>query len=187
MVDLARRVSPLAHWTFDSRPPSVRIEEVPFLTQLSLRVDARSADGVEKVLGGPLPTEPCTAVTHGDVQVLWLGPDEWLVVTGPDQQKDLEQRIRDESTGAAVTDVSAQRTALTLTGPGVRDVIAGGCAIDLHPTVSPPGTCVQTLLAQTGVILVVESSGVLLLVRSSFADYLARWLVDAASALEPAL
>ena len=79
-----------------------------------------------------------------------------------------------------VTDVSAQRTTIVLSGPRARDLLARGCAIDLDPSVAPPGTCVSTLLAQTGVLILVERDDVLLLVRSSFASYLARWLEDAA-------
>ena len=33
----------------------------------------------------PCPSSACTAVTAGDVSVLWLGPDEWLVVAPADR------------------------------------------------------------------------------------------------------
>jgi sarcosine oxidase subunit gamma len=45
---------------------------------------------------------------------------------------------------------------------------------------------VQTLLAQTGVTILVRdetSSDFLLLVRSSFAEYFAAWLIDACAEL----
>jgi sarcosine oxidase subunit gamma len=48
--------------------------------------------------------------------------------------------------------------------------------------VTPVGSCLNTLLAQAPVTLVVRgeaASGVWLLVRSSYASYLAAWLVDA--------
>jgi sarcosine oxidase subunit gamma len=120
----------------------------------------------------------------GDIEVLWLGPDEWLVLAPAGQEKALATSLREAIGGAvgAVTDVSAQRTALELTGPQVREVLARGCSIDLYPGVSPIGTCVQTLLAQTGAVIVVRdetASDFLVLVRASFAQYLASWLVDA--------
>ena len=49
-----------------------------------------------------------------------------------------------------------------------------------HPSVFPPGTCAQTLLARAQVILYRPDEHVFrLLVRPSFADYLCAWLTDA--------
>jgi sarcosine oxidase subunit gamma len=169
----------------------VDVVEVPQLIQLSLRLDPSgpTAATVAKALDGELPTTPCTFRTAGAADVLWLGPDEWLLVASAEAAGELEPLLR-EAVGAAdfatLTDVSAQRTAFDLTGPHVRDVLAQGCAIDLHPSASPTGTCVQTLLAQTGVILQVRdasASVVRLLVRSSYAPYLRAWLADAAAGL----
>ncbi|WP_256356219.1 sarcosine oxidase subunit gamma family protein [Streptomyces sp. PKU-EA00015] len=64
----------------------------------------------------------------------------------------------------------------------VRTVLAQGCAIDLDPRVTPVGSCLTTVLAQAPITLVVRGEGassVWLMVRSSFASYLATWLVDA--------
>ncbi len=189
--------SPLAGWgtEFARLPADVRIAEVPFLTQIDLRVapDGPAATAAGKALGGELPAAPCSATRGtsariGDVEVLWLGPDEWLVLAAPWRQRELEDLLRTALGGepGAVVDVSAQRTALSLSGPAARAVLARGCAIDLDPRTAPAGTCVQTLLARTGVTIVVrdERAGdFLLLVRASFAQYLAAWLVDACTDL----
>jgi sarcosine oxidase subunit gamma len=192
-VDQVTPRSPLEGWSaaFAGLPGNVRIAEIPFLTQLNLRVEPgeAAAAAAGKALGGELPAEPGTAVAGiGDVTVLWLGPDEWLILASPGRQGELEDLLRaaiGDSPGAVV-DVSAQRTALSLSGPAARDVLARGCAIDLDPRVAPAGTCVQTLLARTGITIVVRdesASEFLLLVRASFAQYLAAWLVDACSDL----
>ena len=185
---MADRLSPFAaHGTvLASLPPAVEAHELPFLTQLNLRLDPGGPAGpaVAAVLGAALPTAPCTAAVAGDLELLWMGPDEWLDVA-PAGRGDLAASLR-RAIGdrrGAVTDVSAQRTAVVLRGPGARELLAKGCSIDLHPRVSPRGTCVQTLLAQTGVTLVVHDDSAtefLLLVRASFAVYFAGWLADAA-------
>lgn len=172
-------------------PASVRAAEVPFLTQLNLRLDpaGAAADPVAKVLGVPLPTAPCTSMRSGTYEMLWMGPDEWLVLAPDGAADELRAALVDAigtDVHGAVTDVSAQRFAVSLSGRSAREVLAKGCSIDLHPSVAPSGRCVQTLLAQTGVVVVVHddtATDFLLLVRSSFVQYFVDWLVDATAEL----
>jgi sarcosine oxidase subunit gamma len=185
MVDMARRRSPLAGRAAELACLPIGAQELPFLTQLNVRLDAMSAAAtlVANVLGGPLPTVPCTTSRVGELEVLWLGPDEWLVLAPQGREKSLAHALREAigSYDGAVTDVSAQRVALELTGTHVRDVLARGCSIDLHPKVTPMGSCVQTWLGRTGVVIVVHDSSAsdfVVLVPTSFADYLVSWLID---------
>jgi sarcosine oxidase subunit gamma len=138
--------------------------EEPFRTQLTVRL----RDG-QALLGADLP-EPCTFTSGDTFDLLWMGPDEYLVLGPP---------LSRESGVLAVTDVSAQRVTVRLTGSHARDVLAHGCSIDLDPSVSPPGTCVQTLFARTGIVLMVRDEGFTILVRQSFANYFTAWLADA--------
>lgn len=149
--------------------------EEPFRTQLTVRL--REGDSL---LGVALPG-PCTFTSGNGVEVLWMGPDEYLVL-GPElsrESSDLEAELSRESSVLAVVDVSAQRNVFRLTGAHAADVLAHGCSIDLDPAVSPPGTCVQTLLARTGIVLMVREEGFTILVRQSFSDYFRAWLADA--------
>ena len=64
-----------------------------------------------------------------------------------------------------------------------RDVLAKGCSLDLHPSVFGPGAAAQTTLGLAAVVLIpLDDNGTdyRILVRSSFAGYLADWLLDAA-------
>ena len=136
-------------------------------------------------LGIDLPTVPNTWVPTADGRVVWLGPDEWLLTSERERPEDLEARIRDAVVplGGAAVDVSAQRIAIRLTGSRVRDVLAKGCAIDLHPRVFGRGRSAQSTLGLAAVVLLALGDGgddFLVLVRSSFAGYLAEWLLDAA-------
>ncbi|SDJ06436.1 sarcosine oxidase, gamma subunit family, heterotetrameric form [Lentzea albidocapillata subsp. violacea] len=87
--------------------------------------------------------------------MLWLGPDEFLVTASPGLQVTIEEVLRGAlgSSRGSVVDTSAQRTTVVLQGPLVRQVLAHGCSVDLHPAAAPVGTCVQTLLARTGIVL----------------------------------
>ncbi|WP_439382994.1 sarcosine oxidase subunit gamma [Amycolatopsis lexingtonensis] len=148
---------------------TVDVVEEPFRTQLTVRLRDGGA-----LLGVPLPG-PCTYTSGHGVDILWMGPDEYLVLAEPGRQAELEAALSRES--AAVVDVSAQRNVVRLTGAHAADVLAHGCSIDLE--VSPPGTCVQTLLARTGIVLMVREEGFTILVRQSFSDYFHAWLADA--------
>ena len=148
----------------------VDVVDAPFRTQLTVPLH----DG-DTLLGVPLPG-PCTFTSGNGVDILWMGPDEFLVVAEPGRQAELETALRSEG-AAAVVDVSAQRNVVRLTGEHAADVLAHGCSIDLE--VSPPGTCVQTLFARTGIVLMVREEGYAILVRQSFSDYFKAWLADA--------
>ncbi|GAA4524749.1 sarcosine oxidase subunit gamma [Amycolatopsis samaneae] len=203
-VEVTRR-SPLAEWSarFAALAPALRVAEEPRTSQLTVRVrDAAAATRVGEALGVALPSGPCTFTrgsgSHGTLEICWMGPDEYLVLGGPPTPEDtalddtasedtaLEDTVRAALAPAAgaVVDVSGQRTLLTLSGPRAREVLAHGCSVDLHPSVAGTGTCVQTLLARTGIVLLVRDAaraGFALLVRSSFAEYCAAWLLDAAT------
>ena len=165
----------------------VVISERPFLGHVNLRGDPGDGgftSAASHVLGFRLPTEPNTTAGEGGLLALWLGPDEWLVVTPPDAQAALAQSLETALDGihAAVTDVTGGQTVITLAGPSAREVLAKGCPLDLHPSVFRPGDCAQTLLAKANVTLhcVDDTPSYELIVRRSFADYAALWLQDAA-------
>jgi heterotetrameric sarcosine oxidase gamma subunit len=83
----------------------------------------------------------------------------------------------------SVVDVSANRTTLELSGPSARQVLEKGCPLDLHPRAFGPGQAVSTTVGPVAVLLwqVDDAATYRLFPRSSFADYLARWLIDAMS------
>jgi len=117
------------------------------------------------------PVEPNRVAEIAGRFVLWLGPDEWLVLGAAEG---------DYPDAAAAVDVSANRVAFELSGDSAEDVIAQGCSLDLHPSVFPPGRCAQTLLAAVPVILLhVDAAMWLILVRPSYANYVRAWLADA--------
>ncbi|MFI7635441.1 sarcosine oxidase subunit gamma [Nonomuraea sp. NPDC049400] len=184
---MAERRSPAAafadRFATASKSEALTLAEIPFLRQVNVRVDPESpaAADIGAALGVPLPVSPGTTVRSGEVTVAWLGPDEWLVI-GPEGKHAAEPvRAALGDRHGSVVDVSAQRTTLLVGGPRARDLLAHGCAIDLHPSVFGPGSCAQTTLARAQVVLLPQQEGFVVLVRSSFAAYLAEWLLDAAT------
>jgi len=187
---VGRRVSPAQHLhdRFERATVTgsrgVRLSERPFLTMVGLRVRPGSATrgDVESRLGVRLPSR-CGAVSdRGDLAVLWLSPDEFLLVSeersGDELVQDLSRLV--EGTADAVVDLSANRTTFVLAGASARQLLAKGCPLDLHPRTFAPGTAVTTSIGRVQVILhQVADDAYRIHPRASFADHLGRWLVDA--------
>lgn len=190
---LSRRRSPLHRLTAelaDGSGDGVRLRELPFLTQIGLRARAHSASAsaLESALSGALPAGVGVVTTLADHRsVLWLGPDEFLVVApdevdgGPDPTS-LTAELADAlgDLPGQVVDLSANRTTLELSGPHAQDVLEKSCRLDLHPRVFVPGRAVATLLEGIGIILWrIDEQTWRVMPRSSFAPHVARWLLDA--------
>jgi sarcosine oxidase subunit gamma len=135
-------------------------------------------------LGLALPREPNRGVDGGGRSALWLGPNEFLIVTEPGAEATLVTALRQGLGGqrAAVTDVSDGRTIIEISGRNARDVLAKGCGLDLHPRVFGPGQCAQSGLAKARILLrqIDASPRFEIFVERSHAEYLWLWLNDAA-------
>ena len=201
MVDQYLRQSALAHLGLDGRAQAARGEagvaliEQPFRGVVNLRVQPDEGEdlaALEAVLGFALPIAPNTTAASAAALALWLGPDEWWVVTpgpepesGPGMATSLRATLADRH--GAVTDVSDSRTCLRISGPRARDLLCKGIPFDLHPRAFPVGHCAQSHLAKTGVVVHLIAEGgssegptFELYVLRSFAEYLWVWLEDAA-------
>lgn len=180
------RRSPLGAIQFVESPAlESHLVERPFFTHVNLRVDPGDAEAlasVQQVLGVALPLTPNTTAQGDGPLAIWLGPDEWLLLAESDASGSLVGELQTALAGrfASVVDTSAGQTVIRLRGPSTLDVLARGCALDLDPSVFPPGACAQTLLARAQAILVAvdDTPTFDIVVRRSFAPYVAAWLED---------
>lgn len=122
-----------------------------------------------------LPVVPNTVAGDRRLRALWLGPDEWLVVSDAEIAP---KRAAD----ATFVDVGHGRAVVRLSGPHVRDALAKGCAIDLDARQFPVNACAQTAIAKIHVILDHVEPGVFdLYWPRSYAGSLWHWLTEAAA------
>lgn len=188
MSSEVRRESPLLGFAPKANVQSgVQISERPLLGHINLRGSAGDdafLKATEGPLGFSLPLISNT-VSHGSgLTALWLGPDEWLIITPTDGESAIVASI-DDALGdmhSSITDQTGGQTIIRISGPSARDLLAKGCTLDLHPTVFGPGRCAQTLVAKAmaTIVYVDDTPTFDLVVRRSFADYLRSWLQDAA-------
>jgi sarcosine oxidase subunit gamma len=118
------------------------------------------------------PPEPNTVTTWNGRDVLWLGPDGWLVVGDRGTEGAIERELQSALAGQhhSIVDVSANRTVFDLTD-GL-DQLASGCGLDLDPSRWRPGMCAQTLFGGAQVILhQLDERTTRVFVRPSFTGY----------------
>lgn len=185
--------SALAHFHLAARAvqhagaAGVTLGERPRRGQLLLRGDIGSrafVSALRRVLGVSVPRTPNTVREKDETAILWLSPDEWLIVVPGGREVKLSAELRKALARqhTALTDVSDSRTVIGLTGPHARDVLMKGCSLDLHPRAFAAGHCAQTRLARAHMLLhqLDESPAYDIYVHRSFADYAWRWLENAA-------
>jgi sarcosine oxidase subunit gamma len=163
---MAEPRSPLADRAVDLA--AIDAVEIAFLAQ----IDVRCAETDAARLG--LPLVPNTVVGDMTRGVLWLGPDEWLVVGLPGTAAQMVAELEAALDGVhhSVVDVSENRAVLELRGADRHALLASGCAIDLDPVGGwVPGVCAQTLFARSQVLLQELDGATRIFVRPSFAGY----------------
>lgn len=106
----------------------------------------------QSLWGMALRDEPAVS---GDGRVAFVGisPGGWLAVSpggGWRFARELAQRLQGL---ASVSDQSSGYGVLRLSGPAVRDVLAKGAPLDLHPREFPPGRSAVTDIAHVGGVL----------------------------------
>ncbi len=181
MADAPFRRSPLFH-----RPPiqgeagALRIEEQPFVGKFILRADPDAAvEPLRAALGLGLPFDPLTSSALGDTAFLWLGPDEWMLVTAPADAADRAATVRRAVSGFhhQLVDVGDYYTIIEVAGPKAREALMKLTSLDLHPRAFTPGMVTGSVFgrANATIWLPAGSAGeerFRLLIRWSIADYL---------------
>jgi sarcosine oxidase subunit gamma len=176
---------------------SVTLGEAALCDMLNIRGNAADADfvqAVQQATGLALPLVANTAILGDAGQLLWLGPDEWVLklpLNGahyqhPTQAEAMEVTLRSALAGKHVSLVPVGHgfTTLTVEGAGAAALLARGCPLDFHPRTFGAGAVAQSHVAKAGATIVCLSAGTHfeLTVRRSFADYLYRWLCEAGAA-----
>lgn len=150
-------------------------------------INLRNSRDISKVMnryfGTALPKTANSFSVSGDRRALWLGPDESLLICANRDSEELHRTLSTQLSGQhfQLTLLSDALVVYELKGSYVREILAKGCALDLHVSVFLPGQCAQFNLDRVTVILMCETvNSFRLICRTSFADYVETWLKDAA-------
>ncbi|MDP9650010.1 sarcosine oxidase subunit gamma [Paraburkholderia caledonica] len=170
-----------------------RLSERPFLELVNVRGDTRDAafvQAVKNVLGCPPPEKANTIARGNGYEMLWLGPDEWLVRSAvahdATRTAPLQAKLGAAFAGvfASAVDIGSGYTVLEITGARTREVLSRGCPLDLHPKLFGDGQCAQSHYFKASMTLVPTGADSFdIIVRRSFADYFVKIMLDAAEPL----
>ena len=145
---------------------------------------------IGKILGMILPMEACATSKKEKITSLWLGPNEWLLVSNNEIPKEtstseLEQVLFDnisKTNLVAITNVTDHFTIFKLKGSNIFEVLSKGCPFDFSSEDFGDGKVVQTILNHVDVTIHRKNENdVDLYVRRSFSSYLWNWLKDSAN------
>jgi sarcosine oxidase, subunit gamma len=164
-------------------PTSPDLKLLPPACRHVLRGAAKVRRAAAGAFGVDIPDTACRAAADGARAALWLGPDEWLLIS--------PEHSGDETTTAltaalaelphSLVDVSHRQIALELTGPRAELLLAAGCPLDLEASAFPPGMCTRSVLGKTEVVLWRTATQAFRIeVWRSFAPYLSAFLEEAA-------
>jgi methylglutamate dehydrogenase subunit D len=112
--------------------------------------EAALAQAVKARFGLDLPVSPL-ATRSTERALVWAGPGQWLLVTTG--RGGFTEDLQALSGLAAIADQSDGCAALTLSGDKIREALAKGCMIDLHPSAFPVGHTALTGIAHIDVHL----------------------------------
>lgn len=128
---------------------------------------------------------PAVGETRGaDAALLGIGPSIWLLVVTealPAQLGPIEGLGR---AFEVVVDASHAYACIEIAGAKAGELLAKGCALDLHPRQFPSGACASTSIGGMRTIIRRAPDRFQVLVARSYAHSLWHWLLDAGQEYE---
>ena len=133
---------------------------------------------IGKILSIILPVEPNTSTSNGNLDVLWLSPDEWMIYLNENIFDNLFNEISKLNLGS-VTDVSDQWICINIRGNKVFDLLSAGSPFNFRKFKNNKNHVTQTLVNHVDVTIHhKELNEINLFVRRSFSEHLMSWLND---------
>lgn len=178
--------SPLQHADFAglaelTNQGGVILREAKFLGHLNLRGNVNDPDflnGVKNALALDLPLSPCSSMQNANTTIMWLSPDEWLILVDGGTEAAVEEKLRRSLRGHfAVSDISGAQTMLEISGKDCLQLLQKSIGYDLHLHSFPINKVIGTAFAKSSAhIRRTGEHDFQLIIRRSFADYIWLWL-----------
>jgi sarcosine oxidase, subunit gamma len=152
---LLKRQTAFTDVTLPISATGVTVSLAPTQSRLVFRGNKAAAEACGKTLGVTLSHDACRATTGSNGSVLWLGPDEWLLLL-PESALDSAIAKLTKSMVKhphSLVDVSHRQIGLNAVGDQAEELLGSSCLLDLDHTVFPVGTCTRTIFGKAEIIL----------------------------------
>lgn len=157
---------------------------LPGAARLLLQGDA-AIEMATRILGCTWPMAPCTSANAENIAVLWLGPDEWLILdqstpSAEHLRANLESGLR--GVAHSLVDISQRQVGIAVAGVNAACALNAYVPLDLDIAAFPVGTCTRTVFEKCEIVLWRRADDQFYLeVGRSFVPYLTA-LLDLAAA-----
>ncbi len=192
LADRPDRQSALSHRSPLNGDDGLIMREASHLGKLVLRLAGTEAETLEvdALEGADLPTRPCHSSVSGTgtVSVLWLCPDEWMIVSQAGTEQALQTRLQSELSGRHIqlSNVTDYYTCIDIAGYQNREILMNLSTLDMHKRTFSAGQIKGSIFGHANAYVWQlhtdpgASEIFRLIVRSSMADYL--WCLISRSA-----
>ena len=166
----------------------VTIEELSLTGKINIRgksSDKEFMKNIGSALNLVLPIESNVRIFNNNISIMWLGPNEWLVIT-PENEKDgiislLKSNLNPQKT--AITDVSFNRVVLRLEGEKVFTLLSKFLVANLEKILKTNFSVAQSIFIKIPVLFVrnntdEEPTSLDLHLNRSHTNYVYELLVD---------
>ena len=167
---------------------NISLELIDFLGKINVRLkedDVQARDAVEKYLTYKLPKSAGEVTGNNETRVLWLGPNEYLLLSEDEKKDNVINGLREilSDLFCAITDVSDYYLTMRLSGPKSIEVLTKACPLNFDQYLTKGNSCAQSYISKATVLIDRLSDDLVfdILVRWSFADYLWDWLADSSN------
>ena len=167
----------------------ILIEEIPFVEKLNLRGNPKDKNfltDVGSILETLLPIDPNTKVENADFQLIWLGPNEWLINFIKNDKFSITHQklinlLNPEKT--SVTDVSENKTVIRLAGDKSIELLRKFMILDIDKILNDNSKVAQTIFVKIPILIIRNHSqdqkqSFDLHINRSHANYLKELLLD---------
>ena len=170
----------------------IKVQEFPFVNKINLRFDPNNDDYMSscvKILDSLLPIKPNIYVQNGKVKIIWLGPDEWMLINN--EENELFTKLKNElgDLEASITDVSENRTIIRLSGKKIFTLLSKFLVLDLEKNLGTQSSCAQTLFVKVPILLIRNEDNneipvIDIFINRSHANFIYNLLVDGTKNLD---
>ena len=162
---------------------AAEISRIGAMTLFDLKGEQKAVAGWAGEALPSFPSVPNTSASKDDMDLLFLGPDHWLLRAPLDREAELDIALRptDAPSNISIVRISDTQTFFSITGPDAEQIISIASPLDVHPSVFPENGATLTEAFGLKALIMRKSDRFWLAVEQSFGDMIEDYLNRAMS------